>query len=194
MFEKNFYLMLADPPWGGPTATLIDGPNLYANRGRKLDNCLSKKYTAVLDVDHSVADFKDFPPCDINDITRGFLFSRRFVELLHAHHVGNIQYFDAEVTFAPTGKKLEYKVANIIGKVMGLDLGQSDIEIDEDGDIVDVNSMVFDESKLDGQKMIRLAESVVHVVVHRSIKEAIENAGLIGVKFVTDNEFMPSMI
>ncbi|MEJ2612313.1 MAG: hypothetical protein P8179_20170, partial [Candidatus Thiodiazotropha sp.] len=79
------------------------------------------------------------------------------------------------------------------GIVSGLDLDNSEVELDDDI-VIDIESMCFDESKMDGYKIFRLNESIMHIIVHRSIKEAVEEAGLTGFMFVTDDEYEPSMI
>jgi hypothetical protein len=123
----------------------------------------------------------------------GYLFSERFIKLLSDLNVDNIQYIKAKVTYEPTGLQLPYKAANIIGIVSGLDLDNSEVEFDDDI-VIDIESMCFDESKMQGHKIFRLQESIMHVVVHRSIKEAIEEDGLTGFMFVTDDEYEPGMI
>jgi hypothetical protein len=192
MTEKNFYIMLNAPPWGGPDPVMIDGPDFMIDDGVVCDD-EQQPYEVVLKVDNKAENPSDFPPCDIHSLDSGYLFSQRFIDVLKKLNVDNIQYFDAKVTYEPSGLQLPYKAANIIGIVSGLDLDNSEVELDDDI-VIDIESMCFDESKMEGYKIFRLNESIMHVVVHRSIKEAIEEAGLTGFMFVTDDEYEPGMI
>lgn len=184
--------MINDPPWGGPDPFILSGPDLILDDGVICDDP-QQPYDVLLKVDKKAENPADFPPGDIHSLDSGYLFSARFIELLKKLNVDNIQYFDAKVTYEPTGRQLPYKAANIIGIVSGLDLDNSTVEFDEDI-IIDIERMCFDENKMQGLKMFRLNESIMHIVVHRSIKEAIEEAGFTGFLFVTDEEYEPGMI
>lgn len=192
MTDKNYYIMLENAPWAGPNTTTLSGPDFMIDDGVFIPD-QEQSYEISLTVDKQADDPADFPPCDIHRLNSGYLFSEHFIELLKKLNVYNIQYFDAKVTFEPTGLQLPYKAANIIGIVSGLDLDNSEVEFD-DNIIIDIESMCFDENKMQGLKIFRLQESIMHIVVHRSIKEAIEAAGLTGFMFVTDDEYEPGMI
>jgi hypothetical protein len=192
MTEKNFYIMLDDPPWAGPITTTVSGPDFRIDDGVIRDD-EQQPYEIILRVDKQAKNPGEFPPCDIHGLRGGLLFSQRFIDLLKKLNVDNIQYFDAKVTYEPTGLQLPYKAANIIGIVSGLDLDNSEVELDDDI-VIDIESMCFDESKMEGYKIFRLNESIMHIIVHRSIKEAVEEADLTGFMFVTDEEYEPSMI
>ena len=62
------------------------------------------------------------------------------------------------------------------------------------GNVLGIEQLVFDESKFEGQKICRLKERIMLLVVHKSIKEAIEEASLTGFMFVSDDEYCPSML
>ncbi|ATB49467.1 imm11 family protein [Corallococcus macrosporus] len=193
MAGKNFYIMLASPPWAGPTSRVISGPDIQVNDGLLLSG-VQQGYSIVLSVDEKAKDASDFPPCDIHGPSRSLLFSQRFIELLEELGVDNVQYFDAEVVYAPTGQKLPYKVANIVGIVSGLDLDRSDVVMSNRGNVLQIREMRLSEDKLQGHGICRLREDLMLIVVHRRIKEAIEAAALSGFMFITDDEYEPGMI
>jgi hypothetical protein len=192
MSEKNFYIMLENAPWAGPNVSTLTGPDFMIDDGVYIAEH-EQPYEISLTVDKQAENPTEFPPCDIHMLESGYLFSERFIKLLSDLNVDNIQYIKAKVTYEPTGLQLPYKAANIIGIVSGLDLDNSEVEFDDDI-VIDIESMCFDESKMQGHKIFRLQESIMHVVVHRSIKEAIEEDGLTGFMFVTDDEYEPGMI
>lgn len=193
MSDKNFFIMLPDPPWAGPTVKALQRPDVMVNDGVFLHD-VKQKYEMLLTVDKKAKDPAEYPPCDIHGPSRTLMFSKRFIAILAALGVDNIQYLDADVTYEPTGEKVLYKVANVVGILSGLDMGQSDVVLSSEDNILDIETMCFDENKLDGHKIFRLQEHIQLLVVHRSIKEAVENAGLTGFMFLTDNEYEPGMI
>lgn len=193
MSDKNFFIMLADPPWAGPSVKILKKHDVMVNDGVFLHD-VKEKYEMLLTVDKKAKNPTEFPPCDIHGPSRTLMFSQRFIEILDTLGVDNIQYLDADVTYEPTGEKLSYKVANVVGIFSGLDMEQSDVILSSQGNVLSIEKMRFDDSKLDGHKIFRLYEDIMLLIVHRSIKEAVENAGLTGLMFVTDEEYEPGMI
>lgn len=193
MTDKDYFIMLADPPAAGPTATVKKGPEIQVNNGVCLED-VQGTYEIVLSVDRSATDASEYPPLDIHGPTRPLLFSQRFVDVLDSLGVDNIQYFDADVVYEPTGETLPYNVANVVGVVSGLNLEQSDVIVSPKGNVLNIEAMCLDEQKLEGHKVCRLEERVMHIVVHKSVKEAVEAADLTGFLFVSDDEYEPSMI
>ncbi|HED32686.1 MAG TPA: hypothetical protein ENJ08_00520 [Gammaproteobacteria bacterium] len=193
MTDKNFYIMLSDPPWAGPTANILSGPDIDVDDGVLIEN-VQQKYEIELTVDRQADNKEAFPPCDIHDLSMGLMFSHRLIEILNNEGVNNIQYFDADVSYEPTGEKYNYRVANILGSISALDIEKSDVTLSHSGIVIDIEQMVFDEAKMNGNKIFRLKESIMHIVVHKSIKEAIETAGLSGFLFITDDEYEPGML
>lgn len=193
MSDKNFFIMLADLPLAGSSVKTLKKPDVMVNDGVFLHD-VKEKYEMLLTVDKKAEDPGEYSPCDIHGPSRTLMFSKQFIEILAALGVDNIQYLDADVTYEPTGEKVLYKVANVVGILSGLDLEQSNIILSTQGNVLSINTMRFDESKLDGHKIFRLQEDIMLLVVHRSIKEAVENAGLTGFMFLTDDEYEPGMI
>ncbi|SHN23614.1 hypothetical protein SAMN05216179_2697 [Gracilibacillus kekensis] len=191
---NNYYIMLIDTPWAGPNTEVRNGPGLKLLNGTEVTYQVIEPFEIKLAVDDAAGDPLQFKTCDIHGPNRTTLFSKRLIELLKQHGVENVQYFDTNVVYEPTGEFYDYKMVNIIGLVKGLNEQESELLISERGTVLDIEKMVFDEEKLEGYKLCRLQEDSMLVVVHRSIKEAIEKAGLTGFLFVTDDEFEPGMI
>jgi len=193
MTDKNFYIVLSDPPWAGPTVKILDGPDIVVDDGIFIEN-VKQKYEIALIVDKQAENREQFPPCDIHSPSRCLMFSHRLIEILNKEGASNIQYLDADVIYEPTGKKYNYKVANILSSVSALNIEKSEVILSRYGNVIDIEKMVLDEAKADGNKIFRLTESIMHVVVHKSIKEAIETAKLSGFLFITDDEYEPGML
>ena len=173
--SKSYYIMLADPPWAGPTAELIEGPDFHVNDGvmiEETDNIFNIK----LKVDEK-GDPKDFPPCDIHGPTRNLLFSKKLIQVLNGCGVDNIQYFDANVTYEPTGEKVDYKVANVIGAISGVDFDKSDLLLTRKGNVLGIEQLVFDESKFEGQKICALGDAAAWPIqgLIRNFRDEIED-------------------
>ncbi|MBN2436783.1 MAG: hypothetical protein JXK07_16095 [Spirochaetes bacterium] len=190
---NKYYIMLADTPWAGPTAKVVKGPDIMVNDGVYLDN-FKEGFEIHLSVDDEAEDANEFQPCDIHGPARTLMFSKRFIEILISLGVDNIQYFDADVTYLPTGAKYPHKVSNIVGVVSGLDMDQSEVLLSPRGNVIEIDRMKLDEDKLKGHKIVRLQESVSLIIVHESIKKAVEDAGLTGFLFLSDDEYEPGLI
>ena len=193
MNDKNFYLMLIDTPLTAPRVEVIKGPEITVNDGVSIDD-VTEEYEMTLSIDKKIKNTAECSPCDIHGPSRSLIFSKRFIDLLAKLQINNIQYLHADATYTATNEKVAYKVANIVGIVSGLDLDESTVISSRQGNILEIEEMVFDEDKLSGHKIFRLKESIMHIVVHKSIKEAIENAGLTGFMFLTDEEYEPGML
>jgi len=55
---------------------------------------------------------------------------------------------------------------------------------------MNINSLTIDESKTRGALMFRLAEAVNGIVVHKSVKNAIEAAGVDTLTFIPPEEWV----
>jgi hypothetical protein len=192
--DKNYFLIFSNPPWAGPNATRTAGPDIKLDKGTRVGK-LDDHFKFNLDVDPLAENPLDFPPCDWHDAPPGLLlFSKKFVDVLNRCNITNIEYFPAEVIYTPTGDVYEYYIANIIGLKNGLDLAKSKYDVDEDGFIFDVDKIVFDDTKISGEKIFRLKEKRILVVVHKSVKGEIEAADLSGIQIVSDDAWKPCMI
>ena len=197
MSQKNYYIMLANPPAEGPVANSVKQPSVYTNRGEMIGE-IEGEFEFTLDLANGV-DARKFPPLDIEETGQHLLYSKKMIDVFNVCGVENIEYFQATVTYTPTGEKYDYQVANIIGKRAGLNMDKSVYEIDDDDDdddpiIFGIEKIVFDEDKFQDQKIFRLKEKSILMVVHVDIKIALEDAGLTGLMFVKDEEWKLGMI
>jgi hypothetical protein len=191
--KKNYYIFLPDPPWAGPVAKFTRGPDKKVNRGVQVGR-IDQPYEFELMVDPKATNFIDFPPLDVHGPGRHLLFSQRLIDSLSRLGITNIEYLPALVTYVPTNLKCEYKVANIVGVVSGLDRENSEYLTGEDGTIYDIKHIVLNETKFLDQKIFRLKEDRSFILVHSDIKKTFDELGYTGVMFIKDEEWEPGMI
>ncbi|UCC71419.1 MAG: hypothetical protein JSV86_13615 [Gemmatimonadota bacterium] len=192
--SDEYFIMLAEPRWAGPTAFRVAGSETRMNRGKRVREDLGL-FEFELRVDEQASDPLAFPPLDLHDPAGGQpLFSRRLIEALREIGVSNIDYYPARVIYEPTGAELDYEVANVIGMVSGLDLDKSNVQVDDAGFVERVRRMVFDESQFEGQDLVRLREKKNLIVISRRVKERIEEKALTGIMIIRDEEWQPGMI
>jgi hypothetical protein len=114
------------------------------------------------------------------------------IEALRKTGVDNIEYFDAILENPLTGQQLlNYKAFNIIGVVAAADMDASELMGTSNsrmGD-VDFHALTLDESRIGGQLLFRLAEKLGAIVVHESVRKAIEAAGIPGFVFYCPGEW-----
>jgi hypothetical protein len=186
--------MLANPPWAGPTVELVRGPEILLNRGTLVDEQeIAPPYEMRLVVDPKADDPQQFPPLDMHGPGRHLIFSQRMIDILNAAGIENIQYFPTSVVYDPTNLTLNYQVANVVGLVRGLDEDKSELIVKRER-IFRIKKIAFDESKFGEFKFFRLAEKSSLIVVHASIKQALEDNGMTGIMFISDEQWKPGMI
>ena len=118
------------------------------------------------------------------------LMSAELLSALASAGVENLELFDATVSDLETGTTYDgYKAVNIVGVVAAADMQQSDsanLGLDDSG-LIDTffRNLVVDESRIPDVLMFRLAESVKHIIVHESVREAVEAAGLTDLQFTS---------
>jgi hypothetical protein len=192
--SENYFIMLHEPAWAGPVARRTSQWDQVLNLGEELAEDPGL-FEFQLEVDANAPDPKQFPPLDWHDPEKGHtLFSKRMRDLLQELGVDNIDYYPTRMIYPVTGETCDHQVANIIGSVHFLDTSLSDFVEDEDGFIEEIFNMVFDESKAHGLKFFRLYELENLIVVHKTVKEGIENAELTGMKFLKDSDWEPGII
>lgn len=120
------------------------------------------------------------------------LMTDRLHKILLDAGVSNLDVYTAKLTDKDNGKIYDgYLAFNIVGVISAADLSKSEFEA-PDGPLVSVDfiSLTIDENKTGGALMFRLAESVNGIVVHKSIKKAIESAGIDTIKFISPKEWI----
>lgn len=120
------------------------------------------------------------------------LMSRRLATALENAGVTNIDYYETEIHDLQTDEVHHDLLAfNLIGAISAADLANSQYSA-PDGPLisVDFDSLVIDEGKTRGALMFRLAESVNAIVVHESVKNVIEAAGIDTLTFIPPEEWV----
>ena len=186
--DNNYYVMIATSPWAGPSVDVISQPNVRTNRGKVIGE-IPSPYKVTLITDEKAPITEDFPPRDIHESAKFTLFSRKFIDTLSNLDIENIEYLPAEVTDQATNKTLDYSVANIVKRITALDEEKSDFIFDSHGNIMGVGEMVFDESKIQNHKIFLLSEVPSLIIVHESIKNAVESENLTGFLFIADKDY-----
>lgn len=120
------------------------------------------------------------------------LISSRLADTLTRSGVSNADYYAAEICNEITSETFSSHLPfNVIGLIAAADLSESSYEAHEGNLIsVDFDSLVIKEDKARGAIMFRLAECVTAIVVHESIKNAIEAAGIDTLTFIPPEEWI----
>jgi hypothetical protein len=85
----------------------------------------------------------------------------------------------------------DYLAFNIIGVIAAADLSKSEYHAwDESKVALDFNSLVIDEIKTRNALIFRLAEATNGIVIHESVKKAIEAAGINTLTFISPEEWV----
>lgn len=141
--------------------------------------------------------FSSPPPLPVRVTTRGGtlpdlaevplpLASERLAAALRSAGVDNIDFYEAEIVDLGSGRSGRgYFAFNLIGLVAAADLSAS-VYLAPEGRLlsVDFDSLAIDAAKARGALMFRLAECVTCIVVHASVKQTIEAAGIDTVEFL----------
>ncbi|HET9985775.1 MAG TPA: hypothetical protein VFQ38_19410 [Longimicrobiales bacterium] len=123
----------------------------------------------------------------------GILLLREdMVAALREAGVDNLDVYDAIIHDRDTGvDHRNYKAVNIVGAVACADLGASQhVAHGEPVIDVDFDGLVIDESKTGGALMFRLAESINGIIVHESVKDHLERAGIPYLDFIEPSEWV----
>lgn len=121
------------------------------------------------------------------------IMSEQLLQVLLNAGVDNIDAYDA-VLRSEDGKVEVpgFKAFNLIGLVAAADLKASRFAPDNPSRHLDASfdSLVLDTALIGGARMFRLAEFSSAVVVHASVKAAIEAAGITRISFRKPSEFL----
>lgn len=121
----------------------------------------------------------------------GLVFSARFRELLSRIGVNNIEYYNLNIVNPVTHEEYsDYRIANVVGLVDCVDKEKSDLKYYDNGDIKRIRKLVLDESRIPAElRIFRLSNRKIIAVVHQSIKDAIDDAGITGCVFYRPEEY-----
>lgn len=118
------------------------------------------------------------------------LMTDEMVECIRNSGVDNLATYDAEIREQDTGiVHHNYKAVNVIGLVSAVDESSSDYEDLGIGSAKFYRSLVLDESRANGLLLFRLREIASKIVIHRTIKNNLLDAGIEDLAFIHPNDF-----
>lgn len=119
------------------------------------------------------------------------VFSKPLLNVLRECGVDNVQEFPCIIRNLVTGDSFDsHSIVSIVGKIGCIDHDNSEVDY-LDGDsskIFAYGYLTLDESKIGGPPLFLLAEMPVQIIIRRDIAEAIEQAGITGVRFVEQGD------
>lgn len=121
------------------------------------------------------------------------IVSEALLNVLLGAGVQNLDTYDAVLQSADGAVMLKgYKAFNLIGLVAAADVARTRFAPDNASRVLDasIDSLVIDSAKAAGRLMFRLAENTSAILIHRSVKAAIEAAGIPFIEFVEPTEFL----
>lgn len=190
--SNNYFFMIATSPAFGPTVEVVNAPSVRTTKGKRIGD-IDEPFRIELVVDRTAPVDAEYPPRDIHESAKFTFFSRKFIDTLASLSVDNIEYFEADVLDTTTNQKLDYCAVNILDRINAVDKDNSDLIMVGDN-MIDVEIMVLDESKIQEHKIFMLAEIPMLIVVHKSIKDIVEKQGLTGFRFISEEEYESGII
>ena len=110
--------------------------------------------------------------------------SEKLLGALERAGVGNVATFNAELVDPRTGTvHRHYKATNIIGAVSCADLERSEFVPGIDPPMMEFRHLVIDAQRARGLPLFRLAENTLYILVSAKVKQALEAAALVGLRF-----------
>ena len=121
------------------------------------------------------------------------LMSKKLANTLTSAGVDNLELFPAIVKNNQTGQTFEYQVYNVIGLVAAMDRQNSDYESYKNMNPVggaSIYELVLDESRIQDLLLFRLSENISTLVVHETIKNKIEEMGILDITFIKPENYI----
>lgn len=115
--------------------------------------------------------------------------SKNIKDLLEPLEIYGIQFLKGTTGDVIEELKLDYYLLHIYSNIECIDKDNSNVDLDDDGDVTDVKSFVIDNVALlkiseDQRLVFELDEYGVIQLFHKSIVDVIESAGLKGLRFI----------
>jgi hypothetical protein len=82
----------------------------------------------------------------------------------------------------------DYRIANVVGLVSCVDSEASSLDLSEDGAILFADRLVRDVRRARGLPLFRLAEHPATLMLHDSLKRALEQGHISGVEFLAPEQ------
>jgi hypothetical protein len=117
---------------------------------------------------------------------------QKLIQAIKDAGADNLQLFDAVLADPQrAAQHTDYKAVNIIGMVAMADRAKSNTMGTSDSELLDVDfaKLVFREGAASEHLIFRLAEAVNAIVVHASVRQSIEAAGVAGMTFYASGEW-----
>ena len=171
----------------GQVAEEPDLPGGTWMKGRRLEIAVPEPLEFRVDEDYSGE-----PPALSEELGIPIL-REDLLEALHGAGVDNLEVFRAVVRDPANDCEYgNFLAFNIVGLVSATNWDESKTLDSNDSEAVDVDfaSLVIDGAAAGDLKLFRLAEAVNAIVVHESVKDAVESAGIEGVEFYGPGEWM----
>ena len=152
--------------------------------GRALTDSIPSPIRITLDADDGV-----MLPMFNSEI---LLFSDALIGVLERAGVDNLDLYECVLSNPVTGTTFtDYKAVNIIGLVAAADMGKSKYQAPT-GLVTDVDfdSLVIDQARVGDLLLFRLAECVSGIVVHESVKRAVDASGIPYLDWVDPREWV----
>jgi hypothetical protein len=113
------------------------------------------------------------------------LMSEPMVDVLRRAGVDNIDTYPAILQDSANEREFRYFAVNILGLVAAADLSKSQWTNFDGAPRLDTHfeTLAVDPAKARGHLMFRLAEDTGTIIVHAKIKQALESAGIPGLRF-----------
>lgn len=121
------------------------------------------------------------------------LMTQRLHEVLLAAGVSNLDVYPAVLTDSRSGvEDNSYVAFNIIGTIAAADLQNTKFAPGSTDRMIsaDIDKLTIDPSKTKGALMFRLAEAVNAIVVHETVKNAVEAAGIDTLTFMSPEDWV----
>lgn len=168
-------------------ATITDEPNLprslsYWNTGKRFS------IPVPTTLRYAIEEEDEGKMRPMFDSGVNLLMTESLIEALREAGVDNIDVYDAEIEILRTGEiHYNYKAVNIIGMIRAADISVSE---GKNVGLVDNGLMTLwfkklkvDESTINGVLMFRLAEHIIDIIVHKSVKKHLQSKGFNRLKF-----------
>lgn len=141
-----------------------------------------------IEIDFDVFRGYEGPPREFRDIGIPVM-SDRLYQVLVSCGVDNLEVFPVVLRNTSTEQKYKYYAYKIYDVAPLMDMTESEYETYRNTEPASIHKFVADESKAHGLLMFRMAESVTAIVVHESVKNAIQAAGIDTVKFINPEDY-----
>ena len=141
-----------------------------------------------IEIDFDVFRGYEGPPSEFEDLGIPVM-SDRLYQVLVSCGVDNLEVFPAVLKNTSTQQKYKYYAYKIYDVVPLMNITESEYETYRNTGPATIHKFVADESRTRGLLMFRMAESITDIVVHESVKKAIEAAGIDTVEFIKPEDF-----